>query len=391
MQFNEPIKFFFYAGLLLLASPVLLLWARFRKGKLRPTAPKILVIPVLTRVGDLVSATPVFREIKIKYSKSYLTVISAGKAIGVLENNPRIDELININKEPFRGLFGRGRLYLHLMKKGFDFAFTLPPSPFGSLLALSSLAPFRVKTVFPSRSMAERLTDWLNTELKPYKAGEFLPGHYLSLLQTVGINGADVVKEVFITAEGEKKVSEFLASNGISGGDFLVGIAPSAGSKRKEWPMERFAVVADALAEKFKARVVIIDGAAGREKAGKFQSMIKGSRTAFAAVDFNLRELSSLMKRLSLFISVDTGPIHIAEALGVPAVDILGTETPGEMAPRSVRCLVLQPRGVPPVFSVTGVVGALNRAREAVLSITVLDVLGAVDELVKRGAIKIKN
>ncbi|KKU87209.1 MAG: Glycosyl transferase, family 9, partial [Candidatus Beckwithbacteria bacterium GW2011_GWC2_47_9] len=266
MQFNEPIKFFFYAGLLLLASPVLLLWARFRKGKLRPTAPKILVIPVLTRVGDLVSATPVFREIKIKYY------------------NPRIDELININKEPFRGLFGRGRLYLHLMKKGFDFAFTLPPSPFGSLLALSSLAPFRVKTVFPSRSMAERLTDWLNTELKPYKAGEFLPGHYLSLLQTVGISGADVVKEVFITAEGEKKVSEFLASNGISGGDFLVGIAPSAGSKRKEWPMERFAVVADALAEKFKARVVIIDGAAGREKAGKFQSMIKGSRTAFAAV-----------------------------------------------------------------------------------------------------------
>ena len=46
---------------------------------------------------------------------------------------------------------------------------------------------------------------------------------------------------------------------------------------------------------------------------------------------------------------------------------------------------------MPPVFSVTGVVGALNRAREAVLSITVLDVLGAVDELVKRGAIKIKN
>jgi ADP-heptose:LPS heptosyltransferase len=386
---RENFKFNFYLALLLVISPVLLFLAA-RRRPAPPARAKILVVPILTRMGDLIAATPVFRAIKESYPTCRLTVIAADKSIGVVKQNQRIDELVNINKPPFRGLLGRGRLYLYLMRSRFDYGFALSSSPFGSLLLLASLAPVRVKTVFPRRSLAEFFTDWFNTELKKYRAGEYLPAHYLNLLQAINIQNAPVIKEVFVSASAREEVNQFLAKERVTADERLIGLALSAGSKRKEWPLDRFVELADVLINKFGFRVVIIDSPVNSYKADRFLKLVKEPSRVITATSFSLEVLPALVERLSLLIAVDTGPIHLAEALGVLAIDILGPETPGEMAPKNPRILVLKPP-TPPIYSVTGVIGDVTRAPEAVTAITTADVLRAIDRFIKAGWLRGKD
>ncbi|MDP3661261.1 MAG: glycosyltransferase family 9 protein [bacterium] len=384
MLFGERCRFIFYATLGMVLSPVLFFVGFLRRARMRaPREARILVIPIMTRVGDLVCATPVFRALKLQYPHCRLSVLVAKNAAGIVRHNPRIDELIVMNDAPFKGFWGRGRFFLFLYQQKFDYAIALANNPFGSLAALWSAAPVRIKTVVRPRTLVEILTDWWNTRSVRYEHCSFLQAHYLRLLVPLRVPYALPVKEVFTTPEGEQKVKEFLRVKKFADAQLRIGITVTAGNRIKEWPPERFAELADRIVESGEARTIFIDSARNLQAVNEVVGMMKRGERAVAATEFSLEELPSLIKKLHMFIAVDTGLIYIAHALGVPLVDIIGPVEPNEQPPNDERSAqVLPPPKHTPSSFVIKRPGSAAARRAAVEAISVSAVYEAFEQLV---------
>ena len=115
-----------------------------------------------------------------------------------------------------------------------------------------------------------------------------------------------------------------LAASGISGAEFLIGVNPGStygGAKR--WLPERFAEAADRLAGQFNAKVLIV-GARGEEPLAQSIAARIRAKTVVLSGKTSMRELMAAVKRCSVFLTNDTGPMHIAAAFGVPVVAVFG-------------------------------------------------------------------
>ena len=334
----ERWKFVCYAGLAFFLFPL----RNLRKIKTKPE--RILIVPIMTRVGDLVCVTVTFRAIKEAYPKAHLSVLVGKKVIDLIRSNERIDEIININDTPFKGFWGRGRFFRFIRSKHFDAVVSLTNNPFNNLVALYSFAPLRVKTIVAFRSRAERFTDSFNNHLLEYKTGEFLQDHYIRLLSFLNIPFKPPVKEVFVTALGEKKADEFLQEHGLSNAPLRVGMSMSAGHTTKEWPREYFAELVTKLVETHKAKIIFIDSPSNRPRVEEVLNAVSAEvrSSVIIATIFSLAELPSVIKRFHAFISVDTGPIYIAHALKVPVIDIIGPVHPHDQPPEDERSFRLR-------------------------------------------------
>jgi len=386
MFFSARARFIFYSAIIMVLSPFLFAVARARRNGARARiiarTPRVLVIPVITRVGDVVCSTPVYRQLKISFPDSNLSVVVAHKVFDILKNNPRINNLIDYNAPQFCGFLRRGRFFLSLFYGKYDAVISLGSSPLGTISALASASPIRIKTSVPSPSFFEICTDWMNTDLFLYKTGTFLQNHYVKLLSVLEIKSEKPVKEVFTTKESDEKAKNFLSSSFGGQVRLIIGITVSAGNKIKEWPLSRFAELADILIEKYEARIVFIDSVLNSGMVEKTISLMKNKKETVRAIHFSLEELPSLIKRLSAFIAVDTGAIYIAHALRVPLIDIIGPVEPNEQPPNDERSIQILPKGnIAPTSFVLAVPVRGAKHLDAVLSINVSDVLRGFEKL----------
>lgn len=165
--------------------------------------------------------------------------------------------------------------------------------------------------------------------------------HYLSLLKFIGIKEFSEKKEIFIKSAEEEKALGFLRSRNLGSGDLLIGISVAAGIKLKEWAPDRFAILADRLIKEKNAKIIFIGSPADRLPIEKVQKMMQNI-SINSAGHFTLSELPALLQKLKLFISVDTGPLYMADAVGVPVVDIAGPADVDELYPLDKRCRIIQ-------------------------------------------------
>ena len=264
----ERWKFIFYACLAYVLSPVILIssWARQKSSGLNSDSPKVLAVPIMTRVGDLVCSTVALRALKLHYPNSHLSVLVSKKIIDLLKTSSRQDRIININDTPFKGFWGRGRFFLFLFRERFDCVVCLSNNPFNNLVAWYSAAPYRIKTVVKHKSLAEKMTDILTNRHLLFETGSFLQDHYVALLRFLNVPFSLPTQEILPTKEGDEKALKYLNKRGLDSRHPLVGITPSAGHRAKEWPPERFAEVASALIKKYDARILLIDSPSNLER-----------------------------------------------------------------------------------------------------------------------------
>jgi heptosyltransferase-2 len=155
----------------------------------------------------------------------------------------------------------------------------------------------------------------------------------LGLLRYMGIKSADRKLYVPVDREGEKRVRRTLEDSGIKESDMIVTINPGASCRSKRWPIQRFAEVADALIRKLGVKVVIVSGSSDKRFADLTASTMKTPGALNLSGMTTIRELACLLKRSSLFISNDSGPVHIACAVGTPVISIFGRSDRG-LSPR---------------------------------------------------------
>ena len=309
----------------------------FLRGKTAGLS-KILVIQN-GKIGDLVCTTPVFREIKKRFPSVHLTALVISKARGVLDNNPRIDKIILVDE--YKGIAGRLRLLGALRREKYDWSFNLLPDSFADIISFWSLIPNRVSTIHRHYGEIVRLLSIFNNHRLEYKRHSPMMRHYLSLLKFIGIKEFSEKKEIFIKSAEEEKALGFLRSRNLGSGDLLIGISVAAGIKLKEWAPDRFAILADRLIKEKNAKIIFIGSPADRLPIEKVQKMMQNI-SINSAGHFTLSELPALLQKLKLFISVDTGPLYMADAVGVPVVDIAGPADVDELYPLDKRCRIIQ-------------------------------------------------
>ena len=346
------------------------------KNKVDYGRPRILIMPHLTRIGDLVCATPVFRAIKEKYPNAYLAVLVAGRVEALVKTNPRIDEII---------VYRHNDLWWTIKKireRRFDWNLSLSGTSMSSVIALLGLIPNIAKITRRSRPLSEFFTDWLATNKLRYPHHVYLPGYYLRLLNFIRINNPKEIKEIFTSKSGEVKANDYFAKVGVNEHDVVVGMSITAGNKIKEWGDDKFQELVAELKKRYQVQVVFIGSKNDEQRIKKISSPEDA-----IATNFKLDELPSVLKRLNLFISVDSGPLYIAHALKVPLVDIIGPVDPSEQPPSDERSIqVLPPPYIKPSSFVMKKPGGLEEHKKATASISVEDVVRAVDELINSKA-----
>ncbi len=345
-----------------------------------PKAVKRVVVVLTGKLGDVVCGTPVLRALRKHYPGIYIAVAGTPSVQKpVLDHSGLVDEYINLD----------AKNSIEIVKNGkFDAGFVTGPS-FSSVAKLYLadiplvVAPEVVGGKSPAVTKPYKGIMSLVTTF-PYKMGEYAPRERLRALEPVGIITEDTRKALGFSDKAKLRVKKFLEDNNIADRDFVVGLTPSAGHKIKEWQEERFAQVIDHLIEKHGAKVLLLGGPADKEKIEIVYLAVKNTNGVIVAQEFNIDELKALVSRLDLFVSVDTGPIYIAEAFEVPTVDITGPIDEREQPPRgSIHRNVVPPARKGPELSVLNA-RSYNKveALRQIDSITVELVTQVIDSLI---------
>jgi len=328
------------------------------------------------RLGDVLLSTPVIKALRQKFPQSYIGMLVSPYTQGVLEGNPDLDEVITFDKDlKDKGWLGILKFSGFLRKKRFDLAIVLHPVTRIHLLTFLSGIPKRLGY---NRKSGFLLTDRINHSKQEGQKHE--SEYALDLVRYLGIEPVDKTLFMPIKAESEKWVENLFNQSGIKEGDKLLVIHPGASCHSRVWPGERFAAVADALTQKYGFKVVIISGA---KDAQRSQAVTRNMR--LKALDLSgetsISQLASLLKRSKLFISTDSGPMHVASSVGVPVITIFGRDQAG-LSPQRWGPLGKESRILHKTAGCVVCLAHNCRKDFACLkATTVQDVLNAADEL----------
>lgn len=318
-----------YILISLLIYPLLYIAGLTRRRK---TPHAVLVIQT-AKIGDMVCSTPVFRALRQRFPEARIAVLADPGACGILESNPSVDEIIPVTARELRGLGGKLRVADRLRSEGFNLSVCLMPNVANTIIPFWALIPRRLSVGPDSGGFTFRLASIFNTRVAWHHRQRSVTKTYAELLEKgLGILvGADSERlEVAVTGDGMEKSGNLLQKAGVvvdvRGGeqkDLLIGMAPAARNKLKEVSPRLYAEVADALIKKMSAHVVLIGSRGDHVAVGHVAHEMKREVIDMSG-KFTLSELPALLARLDLFISVDSGPVYMAVAMGVPTINMAG-------------------------------------------------------------------
>ncbi|HPO12128.1 MAG TPA: lipopolysaccharide heptosyltransferase II [Candidatus Hydrogenedentes bacterium] len=272
-------------------------------------------------LGDAVMCTPALRVLKRRFPEAELTVTAKFPICDLLQGLPWIDRLAPISSRP--GLFRMLQIAAELHPHARDLAVIFPHSARAALLAMMAGASNRLGYQRGQRS-------WFLTDtVQPYREkGVIVPIYmakeYLDLLKPLGCEDDDQGLELVADPK------EIDAVRGrCSGEGPLIGLAPGAAfGSSKRWPAERYAQVADLLAQKTGARFVLLTGPGEEETRAE---ALKAAKTTFIECydqKPTIARLKAAISEVDMLIGNDSGPRHIAIAFKKPVICIMGSTSP---------------------------------------------------------------
>ena len=356
----------------------------FGRSRQMGCQPKTLLVFQGAKLGDMVCTTPVFRSIKKNLPNARLIVAGDKTNSLLLGGHPDIDDYIIVG-QGYKGLAEGVR------KVKPDFAcLATPAAEVLAELYLSGVptivAPRVVGGWCPFQTILYRLLLPLVITV-PHRFNHYAPGEYLKLLEPIGINDNDTNKHLTFSASARDDIDKLFLDNNLENSEGLkIGISPSAGNKIKNWGGDKFAALADYLFEKYRAHIFLVGSPRDQAEVEDMLNHLSAeTKIINTSGQLNLDELKALISRLDLFISVDTGPIYIAEAFGVATVDILGPMNSLEQPPVGPHHVVVEEKGrIPQLHIMNAVVYDKMEAKRQIEVISVEMVRMVADELIKK-------
>ncbi|MDI6758844.1 MAG: lipopolysaccharide heptosyltransferase II [Candidatus Omnitrophota bacterium] len=288
-------------------------------------------------LGDVVFSTAVIRNIRRNYPKSFIACVIPLRCEQILKGNPHLDEVIIFDeKNEHKGFFQKLSFIQLLRLKNFDTVFLLHRSFSRTLLC--SLAGIKERIGYRTRKRSFLLTKNIP---QPEKDSCHRIDYYLNIIEKAGLKVEDRFLEFFFSDEDLNFVDNFLNKNSLQKNDFLAGLNPGANWPLKRWPKEYWAALGDRLIREAKAKVIITGGANDLALVKDIKKLMK-EKPIIAHGILNIKQLAALSRRLDLFVTADTGPLHIVNAAGAKKIIALfGPTAPAITGPYPIKNTVI--------------------------------------------------
>jgi heptosyltransferase-1 len=305
-----------------------------------PSAPSRILIVRLSAIGDVLHGVPVLCALRKALPNAFIAWVAEGRNGELLRGHWALDELVVTPRGWLKSPWATWALCGKLRRLRVDTTIDLQGLTKSAVAARLSGARRRIG--IGGRDGRE-LSRWLNNNLVTPETTHVIDRN-LELLRPLGIDQPEVRFDLPIVPADAATAQQILHALGLMSG--FVMINPGAGWPSKLWPAARFGAVAMALGQTRSLRSLVVwAGAAEKQMADEIVATSGG--WAQLAPPTSLTELGALTRRATLFVSSDTGPLHLAVAVGTPSVGLFGpmpAERNGPYGPRhiSVQSICLQ-------------------------------------------------
>ncbi len=313
-----------------------------------PEDPRILVTRT-DRIGDLMLTTPVFKALREKFPRAWIAALVFLEHREIVQGNPFLDEVILYDKKGSeQNVWGQCRFAGKLRRKKFDLVIHCHGTNRIHLAGWLAGIPVRIGYA--------RRAPWALTHVHPYnkKEGQKSEAEYLfELLEPLGVPAPLKPETYFpVTRRAVSSLENFIFHHRIPEDRPWIVLCPSASDPTRVWAPEKFG---EWVTRRNREHPSVFFAVGTRRDRGVVERLRKSTRVPVVDLSgkMTLGMLGALLKRSSVLISSDTGPSHIASAVGTPVVVIFGRYEPG-LGPRRwqplgdrVRVVVRDVSGVP--------------------------------------------
>ncbi len=294
-------------------------------------APNRILVVDLDNIGDVLLATPAIRALRRCFPEAVLDVLVTDYAAPVLRGNSHVDSILTCGKGIVAAsLWERATLTWRIRRRQYDLGVVLEThwgyAGFAELLLALAGVPIRIgrdlgkHRELLTAAVAVRQQHWIDT--------------YLEVVALAGAKPDGDGLDFPISTDDEAEAAGWCREGGLAG---LAPIVMFPGGNQhlisRRWGIDGFAAVGDALARSWRAPVVVIGGPADTALAETVVARMSiPARSAAGAL--SLGATGALLRQCRLFITNDSGPLHIAAAVRAPIVVILGPSDPLVFGPR---------------------------------------------------------
>lgn len=280
-------------------------------------------------IGDLLQLTPVIRALSDRYPDAGISLLVGSFAsAGLFRHNPRVRETIILDtRRGQRSFLSFIKLWLRLRKKKYDLIVNFQRSNVRTWLLATASFPCPVLVYHKARGRVVHAVV-----------------NYLEAIAPLGVSTSDLRLELTPGPE-DRAAADVLCAPLRAGKDPVVALNPGASHPVNRWGTDRFAELADMLAERISAKVIIIGGSDDVPLAEEIAARARTGPLLLAGKT-ELLQLGAVLEKCSLLVTGDTGPMHVAAAVGTKVLALFGAADPLRTGPVGSGHRVIQARDV---------------------------------------------
>jgi ADP-heptose:LPS heptosyltransferase len=285
---------------------------------------RILVVQT-QRLGDVLCATPVFAALRRRFPEAHLAAMVHRPLDNLLEGSPDLDDVLTYDRQSTeRSLLARLRLIGELRERAYDWALSIHAASSVAFAMWQAAIPWRT-CVWRYGSARKPHWAWTyhgNVRQERHRGERHEIEYNLDVLREIGLDTPALGYRLELRPDELREAERLLGERGLAPGEPLAVVHPGHGGGRQSWPPESYAAVADGLIDRGLRVAVTGSAAEGPLVARVVGAMRRPAIDLAGAV--SIRGLAGVLARARLFVSVSTGPLHLAGAMRVPCVTLYG-------------------------------------------------------------------
>jgi lipopolysaccharide heptosyltransferase I len=291
----------------------------------------------LSAIGDVIHGIPVLCALRAALPQAFIGWVVEDTAAALLEGHRALDELIRVPRGWLKSPRTVWRLRQRLHELRFDTTIDLQCLTKSAIAAWLSGAPRRIGKAGDDGRELSRL---FHNELVE-AGGDHVIEHYLEMLQPVGIESPSVRFDLPEHTADAQMADSILREVGLAAGGYVI-LNPGAGWPSKIWPADRYGELAQRLMKSHGLPSLAVWGS--REELPLAERIVAASHGhARLAPPTSMTQLAAVCRRAAVFVGSDTGPMHLAVAVGTPTISLHGpsrAEWCGAYGPHNIRLQV---------------------------------------------------